>query len=176
MTQSIVRAVVHAVVGAVIAASLASPCAAAKQQVLVEYRVLSVKPDSLATLGLARSAAGQVDIALVNRTGHDFDVAIEGLEATKQARVISRPMIMVQAGERAAIESTGAGHLKLQTRVNPVGSTFAVDLVLELASDGQEPVAIQRDGIAIPASIVRCPGSDADVGECLVVLVHAQAP
>ena len=151
-------------------ASAAEP--AARPPVMVEYRVLKMAAESLGALDLVRPEAGQLAITPLSVSGQVLDPDIAALQDAGHARILSRPMIMVQQGERAEIETSGTKtHLRLATRVEAQGDGFTADLVLELSETAEEPVAIQRDAITLPASLVRCP----EEGECLVVLVHARA-
>ena len=166
------RSVGVAALGFIAALCFTAVVVAAKPAVMVEYRVAKVAPESLEALGLTHPAAeaGTVEIGSPRGERFAFDIDLAGLEASKKAHIVSRPMIMVQQGEKTGIDSSGPnGDFKLTMRVEAQGDGFVLDLAIELSGGGVEPIAFQRDGIALPASLVRCP----EEGECLVVLAHA---
>jgi hypothetical protein len=138
---------------------------------MVTFRVVKVAPASLAALDLDPPKKGKVGIGRAWGNSLELDVDIAALEERKDARIISRPMIMVHEGVDAEIESSGSGsRLTLRTRVRAQPEGLRADVAMLVSGGDGESLKVDVADIDLPASVVRCP----DVGDCLVVFVDAQ--
>jgi hypothetical protein len=140
--------------------------------VMLEYRIARVRCSDLEGLGIAAPSGARDRRAVVvpaPESALDLDLALSPLVDARSATWISRPMVMVQIGEDAEIESGVVGRERPSVRVSSLVTRSGEELSVHVNAQVEEKFEFEGD-VRPPAAII-WRGSG---GTCRIAVLHAR--